>query len=115
MINGLVLHVLCTYNNTILSLTDLNGKVLNWYSSGKSGFRCTKKSSTYASQISTENICKIIQNLGFKSVIVKLKGLGPGRDVIKRTILNMGISITSFTDITPKPHNGCRPKKKRRT
>ncbi|MGX7589801.1 30S ribosomal protein S11 [Candidatus Vidania fulgoroideorum] len=115
MISSLILHILCTRNNTILSLTDFNGKILDWYSSGRSGFKCTRKSSTYASQISTERICKKIIDLGFKSVSIKIKGFGVGRDVVLKTITNMGITINSSIDITPKPHNGCRPKKKRRT
>ncbi|QSW37972.1 30S ribosomal protein S11 [Candidatus Vidania fulgoroideae] len=115
MISRLILHVLCTHNNTILSLTNYKGMILDWCSSGRSGFKCAKKSSTYAYQISTERICRKITSLGFKSIDVKIKGLGSGRDIVTRTILNMGISISSLSDITPTPHNGCRPKKKRRT
>ncbi|MGX7585972.1 30S ribosomal protein S11 [Candidatus Vidania fulgoroideorum] len=110
----LVLHAFCTFNNTIITLTDLKGSVIDWSSSGRSGFKGTKKSSTYSSQVSVEYICKKIVNLGILNLKVRIKGFGPGRDVVFRTLNNMGINIISISDVTPIPHNGCRPPKKRR-
>ncbi|MGX7582722.1 30S ribosomal protein S11 [Candidatus Vidania fulgoroideorum] len=110
-----IVTALCTYNNTLLCLTTNNGKVLHWSSAGKMGFKGTKKSSNYATQLAAEEICNAIYKNQGKKIKIKLKGPGPGRDIVIRTINNKGIYIQEIEDVSPIPHNGCRPPKKRRT
>ncbi|QSW37833.1 30S ribosomal protein S11 [Candidatus Vidania fulgoroideae] len=112
---NLIVSALCTYNNTIICLTDATGKILHWSSAGKIGFKGTKKSSNYAAQMATEEICTEILKRQTKKIKIKLKGPGPGRDIVIRTINNKGIYISEIEDTSPIPHNGCRPPKKRRT
>jgi len=110
---GLV-HVRCTYNNTIVTITDLNGNVIGWSSAGKMGFRGSRKSTAYAAQIVSQDACRQAMGHGLKTVEVRVKGPGSGRDSAVRAVQNIGIEITSIRDVTPVPHNGCRPKKPRR-
>ena len=109
-------YVQASFNNTIISVTDQMGNVLSWCSSGLlQGFRGAKKSTPFAAQLVAENAAKkAIDTYGLKEVSVFVKGPGLGRDSAIRTLDNLGLHVTSITDVTPVPHNGCRPKKKRR-
>ena len=109
-------YVQASFNNTIISVTDQMGNVLSWCSSGLlQGFRGAKKSTPFAAQLVAENAAKkAIDTYGLKEVSVFVKGPGLGRDSAIRTLDNLGLHITSITDVTPVPHNGCRPKKRRR-
>jgi len=109
-------YVQASFNNTIISVTDQMGNVLSWCSSGLlQGFRGAKKSTPFAAQLVAENAAKkAIDTYGLKEVSVFVKGPGLGRDSAIRTLDNLGLRVTSITDVTPVPHNGCRPKKKRR-
>lgn len=109
-----IVHVRCTYNNTIVSITDLNGNVIGWSSAGKMGFRGSRKSTAYAAQMVSQDACRQAMGHGLKSVEVRVKGPGAGRDSAVRAVQNIGIEITSIRDVTPVPHNGCRPRKPRR-
>lgn len=113
--NKYILFVNSTYNNTILTLTDAKGNTINWFSSGRSKFKGTKKSTPYSAQISTENILKAIKGEKIKKIDVRIKGAGPGRDSVLRTLNNNKVFIKSINDTTSIPHNGCRPPKIRRT
>ena len=103
-----------SFNNIIISLTNQNGDVISWSSAGKMGFRGSKKNTPYAAQVAAEDVCKIALELGLKKVKVFVKGPGNGRESAMRTIHNNGIEVTEIIDITPLPHNGCRPPKRRR-
>jgi len=109
-------YIQASFNNTIISVTDQMGNVLSWCSSGLlQGFRGAKKSTPFAAQLVAENAAKkAIDTYGLKEVSVFVKGPGLGRDSAIRTLDNLGLHVTSITDVTPVPHNGCRPKKKRR-
>ncbi|GCD79631.1 30S ribosomal protein S11 [Schleiferia thermophila] len=107
-------HINATFNNIIISLTNLNGQVISWSSAGKMGFRGSKKNTPYAAQMAAEDAAKAALEAGLKKVKVYVKGPGAGREAAIRTIHNTGIEVTEILDITPIPHNGCRPPKKRR-
>ncbi|MEM7602980.1 MAG: 30S ribosomal protein S11 [Verrucomicrobiota bacterium] len=109
-----IVHVQATYNNTKVSVTDLNGNVVGWSSSGKLGFRGSRKSTAYASQLVSQDACRQAMGHGLKSVEVRVKGPGAGRESAVRAIQNLGIEVTVIKDVTPVPHNGCRPRKPRR-
>lgn len=109
-----VVHVLASYNNTKVTITDLNGNVIGWSSAGKLGFRGSRKSTAYAAQLVSQDACRQAMGHGLKSVEVKVKGPGSGRESAVRAVQNIGIDITTIKDVTPVPHNGCRPKKPRR-
>ncbi len=109
-----VVHVLSSYNNTKVTITDLNGNVIGWSSSGKLGFKGSRKSTAYAAQLVSQDACRQAMGHGLKSVEVKVKGPGAGRESAVRAVQNIGIDITTIKDVTPVPHNGCRPKKPRR-
>lgn len=109
-----VAHVKATYNNTIVALTDLNGNVLSWASAGLAGFKGPKKSTPYAAQIITRIAVEKAKEFGLNEVSVMVKGVGTGRESAIRALNANGLIITSIKDITPIPHNGCRPKKPRR-
>ena len=111
--NG-VAHVKATFNNVIVTLTDLYGNTISWASSGKMGFKGSKKNTPFAAQIAAESAAKAACDLGMKKVEVLIKGVGSGRDAAVRSLNTAGLEITSIKDITPLPHNGCRPPKKRR-
>jgi len=108
------LFVYSSYNNTILTLTDLQGNVLSWTSAGKIGFKNTKKGTPYAANRVAEVMAQTIQKMKIEGIDVKIKGIGGGRDSSVRTLVAKGISLSSIEDITPVPHNGCRARKPRR-
>ncbi len=107
-------HVSATFNNVIISLTNKKGDVIAWSSAGKMGFRGSKKNTPYAAQVAAEDAAKVAFDAGLKKVKVYVKGPGNGRESAIRTIHNAGIEVTEIIDVTPLPHNGCRPPKKRR-
>ncbi len=107
-------HVSATFNNVIISLTNKKGDVIAWSSAGKMGFRGSKKNTPYAAQVAAEDAATVAFDAGLKKVKVYVKGPGNGRESAIRTIHNAGIEVTEIIDVTPLPHNGCRPPKKRR-
>ncbi len=107
-------HVIATFNNTIITFTDQQGNVLCWSSSGAKGFKGSRKSTPFAAQIAGEDAARKARDCGMRSVIVHVKGPGVGRESALRAIANSGLKISYIRDITPIPHNGCRPPKKRR-
>ena len=107
-------HIQSSFNNTIVTLTDAEGNALSWASAGGLGFRGSKKSTPYAAQMAAETATKAALVHGLKSVDVMVKGPGPGRESTIRALNAAGFRITNITDVTPIPHNGCRPPKKRR-
>ncbi len=107
-------HVHSSFNNIIVSLTNNNGEVISWSSAGKKGFRGSKKNTPYAAQVAAEECAKTAYDLGLRKVKVFVKGPGNGRESAIRAINSVGISVTEIVDVTPLPHNGCRPSKRRR-
>lgn len=107
-------HIKSTFNNIIISMTNSTGQVISWASAGKMGFKGSKKNTPYAAQTAASNCAQVAYDLGLRKVEVFVKGPGAGRESAIRTIQNIGIEITSIKDITPLPHNGCRPPKRRR-
>jgi small subunit ribosomal protein S11 len=107
-------HISATFNNIIISLTNESGQVISWASAGKMGFRGSKKNTPYAAQLAAAECAKTAHDLGLRKVKVYVKGPGSGRESAIRTLHNNGIEVTEIMDITPIPHNGCRPPKKRR-
>lgn len=107
-------HIRATFNNIIISLTNNSGQVIAWSSAGKMGFRGSKKNTPYAAQVAAEDCTKIALEAGLKRVKVFVKGPGSGRESAIRAIHNSGILVTEIIDVTPLPHNGCRPPNKRR-
>ncbi len=107
-------HVTASFNNIIISLTNKNGDVIAWSSAGKMGFRGSKKNTPYAAQLAAEDATKAAHDAGLRKVKVYVKGPGNGRESAIRSIHNAGIEVTEIIDITPMPHNGCRPPKRRR-
>jgi small subunit ribosomal protein S11 len=103
-----------SFNNIIISLTNNNGQVISWASAGKMGFRGSKKNTPYAAQLAAQDCSKVAFDLGLRKVKVYVKGPGAGRDSAIRTIHTAGIEVTEIKDVTPLPHNGCRPPKRRR-
>lgn len=109
-----VVHIKSTFNNTIVTITDKDGNVICWESGGTIGFSGTKKGTPYAAQLAAEKAAKKAIEHGMKKVDVLVKGAGSGREPAIRTLQAVGLEVKSITDVTPVPHNGCRPKKKRR-
>jgi len=109
-----VCHVLATFNNTKVTFADKNGNVISWASAGKCNFRGSRKSTAYASQVVTQTAGRVAMSHGMKEVVVKLKGPGMGRDSAVRALQALGLIVTDIVDVTPVPHNGCRPPKRRR-
>ncbi len=109
-----IVHVLASYNNTKVTITDLSGNVIGWSTSGKLGFKGSRKSTAYAAQLVSQDACRQAMGHGLKTVSVKVKGPGAGRESAVRAVQNIGIEITTIKDVTAVPHNGCRPKKPRR-
>ena len=107
-------HISATFNNIIISLTNNSGQVISWSSAGKMGFRGSKKNTPYAAQMAAEDCGAVALEAGLKKVKVYVKGPGNGRESAIRTIHNQGIEFTEIIDVTPMPHNGCRPPKRRR-
>tara|TARA_R110000850_G_scaffold258835_3_gene385569 strand:- start:1777 stop:2406 length:630 start_codon:yes stop_codon:yes gene_type:complete len=109
-----VVHVAATFNNTIVTVSDPSGNVIGWSSSGKMGFRGSRKSTAYASQLVSQDACRQAMAHGLKQAEVRVKGPGAGRESAVRAVQGLGIEVTKISDVTPVPHNGCRPKKARR-
>lgn len=107
-------HINATFNNIIISLTNKSGQVISWSSAGKMGFRGSKKNTPYAAQMAAQDCARVALEAGLKRVDVFVKGPGAGREGAIRAIANSGIEVVMIKDITPLPHNGCRPPKKRR-
>lgn len=107
-------HISATFNNIIISLTNKKGDVIAWSSAGKMKFRGSKKNTPYAAQVAAEDAAKVAFDLGLRKVKVFVKGPGNGRESAIRSIHNIGIEVTEIIDVTPLPHNGCRPPKRRR-
>ncbi len=109
-----IAHIQSTFNNTIVTFTDNDGNVLCWSTSGESGFKGTRKGTPFAAQVASENAAKKAVNFGMKEVDVRVKGPGAGRETAIRAIQSAGLRVKSIKDVTPIPHNGCRPPKRRR-
>ena len=107
-------YISASFNNIIISLTNNAGQVISWSSSGKMGFRGSKKNTPYAAQLAAEDCAKVAYDAGLRKVKVHVKGPGSGRESAIRTLHSMGIEVTEIKDVTPLPHNGCRPPKRRR-
>ena len=109
-----IAHIYASLNNTIVTITDRQGNTLSWATSGGSGFRGSRKSTPFAAQVAAERAGVAAQEYGLKNLDVEVKGPGPGSESAIRSLNNCGFKITNITDVTPIPHNGCRPPKKRR-
>ena len=109
-----IAHIHASFNNTIITITDRQGTALSWATSGAAGFKGSRKSTPFAAQIAAEQAGKAAQECGVKNVEVRIKGPGPGRESAVRALNAIGLKITSISDVTPVPHNGCRPPKRRR-
>ncbi len=107
-------YIYATFNNTIVTMTDQHGNAVCWYSGGTSGFKGSRKSTPYAAQIAASNAAKTASEHGMREIDVFVKGPGPGRESAVRALQAAGMKVKSITDVTPIPHNGCRPPKKRR-
>ncbi len=113
VIDGIA-HIHASFNNTIVTITDRQGNALAWATSGGSGFRGSRKSTPFAAQVAAERAAQSAQEYGLQTVDVRVRGPGPGRESAVRALNNAGFKVTNITDVTPIPHNGCRPPKKRR-
>ena len=109
-----IAHIHASFNNTIIMITDRQGNALSWATAGGSGFRGSRKSTPFAAQVAAEKAGEKVKEYGMKNLEVEVKGPGPGRESAVRALNNAGFQITNITDVTPIPHNGCRPPKKRR-
>jgi len=107
-------HVYASFNNTIITVTDKQGNTVCWGSSGSAGFKGSRKSTPFAARLATEQTMKTAQSMGIQEIELIVKGPGPGRESAIRAVQALGMKITSISDVTPVPHNGCRPPKKRR-
>jgi small subunit ribosomal protein S11 len=109
-----VAHVQASFNNTIVTITDRQGNALSWATAGGAGFRGSRKSTPFAAQVAAEKAGRVALDYGVKSLEVRIKGPGPGRESAVRSLTALGYKVTNIIDVTPIPHNGCRPPKKRR-
>jgi small subunit ribosomal protein S11 len=109
-----VAHIQATFNNTIIAITDPEGAVLSWSSAGRIGFKGSRKGTPFAAQVAAQNAAQLARDLGVRSVDVMVRGPGAGRESAIRAIQSTGIDVKSIKDVTPIPHNGCRPRKRRR-
>lgn len=109
-----IAHIHASFNNTIITITDRQGNTLAWATAGGSGFRGSRKSTPFAAQVAADKVSQIAKEYGLRNLDVNVKGPGPGRESAVRALNSAGFKITSITDVTPIPHNGCRPPKKRR-
>jgi len=109
-----IAHIHASFNNTIITITDRQGNALSWATSGGAGFRGSRKSTPFAAQVAAEAAGEAAQECGVKNLEVRIKGPGPGRESSVRALNALGMKITAISDVTPVPHNGCRPPKKRR-
>ena len=107
-------HIKATFNNTNITVTDEGGNVIAWATAGKAGFKGSRKNTAYAATIASEKVASEVVSMGLASVAVKVKGPGAGRESAIRALSSAGLQVTSISDVTPLPHNGCRPKKQRR-
>ncbi|MGU9952149.1 MAG: 30S ribosomal protein S11 [Gammaproteobacteria bacterium WSBS_2016_MAG_OTU1] len=114
VVHDAVVHITATFNNTIVTFADRQGNVLAWSTTGSSGFKGARKGTPYAAQITVDNVGKKAQEMGVQNVDVRVQGVGSGRDSAVRALHAMGFKVNSLTDVTPMPHNGCRPPKRRR-
>ena len=113
-INAGQVHIHSTFNNTIITITDFEGNTVAWGSAGSAGFRGSRKSTPFAARLATEQAVKAAMSMGLREVDIYVKGPGPGREASLRAVQSLGLKVKSITDVTPVPHNGCRPPKKRR-
>lgn len=109
-----IAHIKSTFNNTIISITDLSGNTIAWGSAGTSGFKGSRKSTPFAAQITASSVAKLAQDHGVAKIDVRVKGVGSGRETAVRSLQAAGLEIGTIVDVTPVPHNGCRPPKRRR-
>jgi small subunit ribosomal protein S11 len=109
-----IAHVHASFNNTVITITDRQGNALGWATAGSSGFKGSRKSTPFAAQIAASRVGEMVTDYGLKNIEVHVKGPGPGRESAVRALNNAGFKITAILDVTPIPHNGCRPPKKRR-
>jgi small subunit ribosomal protein S11 len=109
-----IAHIHASFNNTIITITDRQGNALAWATAGGSGFRGSRKSTPFAAQVAADKVSTVVKEFGLKNLEVKINGPGPGRESAVRSLNASGFKITSITDVTPIPHNGCRPPKRRR-
>lgn len=109
-----IVHVVATFNNTIVSVSDERGNIIGWSSAGKMGFRGSRKGTAYAAQVVSQDACRQAMGHGLREVEVRLRGAGSGRESAVRAVQALGVEVTSIKDVTPMPHNGCRPPKARR-
>ena len=109
-----VAHITATFNNTLITITDLKGNAITWGSAGKSGFKGSKKSTSFAATVAAEHCAREAVNLGVRRVHVRVQGPGSGRESAIQALVSAGLEVRSIRDVTPIPHNGCRPPKKRR-
>lgn len=108
------IHINATFNNTIVTVTDTQGNAVSWGSAGSSGFKGSRKSTPFAASLATKSALQVAMDLGLREADVYIKGPGPGRESALRAVQGLGLKVKTITDITPVPHNGCRPPKKRR-
>ena len=109
-----VAHIAATFNNTIIAISDMQGNILSWSSSGGAGFRGSKKGTSFAAQVAASNSARAAKEHGLRSVEVQVKGPGAGREAAIRALAAAGLQVRAIRDVTPVPHNGCRPRKRRR-
>ena len=109
-----IVHVLATFNNTVVTVTDRGGNVIGWSTSGKMGFRGSRKGTAYAAQVVSQDACRQAMGHGLREAEVRLRGPGSGRESAVRAVQSLGVEVTAIKDVTPIPHNGCRPPKARR-
>jgi len=109
-----IAHIHASFNNTIVTITDRQGNALSWATSGNAGFKGSRKSTPFAAQVAAERAARVAQESGVKNVEVRIKGPGPGRESAVRALNAAGLKVTSISDVTPVPHNGCRAPKRRR-
>ena len=114
VVTDAIVHVQASFNNTVVTITDRQGNALSWATSGGAGFRGSRKSTPFAAQVAAEKAGRAAQEYGVKSVEVRIKGPGPGRESAARSLNALGYKVTNIVDVTPIPHNGCRPPKRRR-
>ena len=114
VVTDAVAHVQASFNNTVVTITDRQGNALSWATAGGAGFRGSRKSTPFAAQVAADKAARAAADYGVKTVEVRIKGPGPGRESSVRALASLGIRINSISDVTPVPHNGCRPQKRRR-